>query len=1188
MGEEFDEAKAEIEKLKADLKLKAELADNLRKAHGEQLIRTQEACSKIEKLARESNGKEEEISKVKRMCEDLQCSLNEKESVIRRLSTANDKLRVDCGEKYKKWEEEKRAIVLALDEANEKNIDQEQKINVFMAEIEGLKGLLSASQKKCLEAEKNAKASKEVRKRDAMLLKLEEESMKVENQLKWKKEQFSHLEEAHEKLRDQFRESKKEWEMEKSTLIDEICSLQSRLDSQTRILEDLERRFKMCNEALAREESRRNHLEVEVSEFKARFENVFTECQDAKSQLECLATQRDREIAALRHSLATKETFYKEIEYKAGRLEKENQELLVYLKELQEAGIRETGNSSSLAKMRNKLKSLEQMHKNCSSNLRAKEAEWSFQQEKLTEELDNYRTALESKETTVEELGIELEICHSVILQLKMQNEEASTMLLVLKSGITEAQLNIENADTEARLRDKERGENVSLLMRQLETKNTALAKVMTDFEDERQKVASLLKRIEDLGLVEDQRLLLQKELERYKELLEESSRSQLCFKKQALQTETDLKDKLKAVCDDLDVANSELAKEHQKLVSLSRKAKALDLIEEKCLLMQKELEKYKEALEQSSRHQRCLEKQALQIENDSKEKFREVCDAFDMASSELAEHHEKVECFSRRVDHLELFEEQRLLMQKELERYKEMVKQSSSKQLLIEKKALDVETGLKKKLREVYDALDTANAELAKENENAASLLRRVQSLDHIEEQNLQLQKELKKYKEMLEESSRCQHRLEKQALQNEKDLKEKLQEVCDALDRLKSDFAAKIYEGHALEFELWMWKTIAHRLKDDLEESQLLRKDIEASLLSQVEVEETIKQEKDDLARLLKARDSRIYSMQHQIDFFEKELKTRESAAATSAKETVMSFESEKEGFLRTMREKDKILDDLQKEVGWLEQESLKRELEVSVLTLVEAGRKFDLEKEHFIQLMEEKDQRIDDLLQCVRSREQKFNGSLISFSLELAEKQAEIGLVHEAWEKIASAEILAQLEIEEKKMMLMELEDDIFSVKKKLELQEKTLSESKHKAIEIEAELEEKLLEMKKLENLMETKLRMSEASVDELKKGNKSLAENVMKLSSERDNLIGFFTGLGERISQFSNEDMQLMGTLACMVQSFDNSGSSSPMLKCNTELFNAVKENVNTCPSPTIKRLQSVLEERAPFRDLNQL
>ena len=104
MGEEFDEAKAKIEKLKADLKLKTDLADNLRKAHGEQLIRTQEACSKIETLARELNGKEEEISKAKRMCEDFQSSLHEKESVIRRLSIANDKLRVASSEKYKKWE----------------------------------------------------------------------------------------------------------------------------------------------------------------------------------------------------------------------------------------------------------------------------------------------------------------------------------------------------------------------------------------------------------------------------------------------------------------------------------------------------------------------------------------------------------------------------------------------------------------------------------------------------------------------------------------------------------------------------------------------------------------------------------------------------------------------------------------------------------------------------------------------------------------------------------------------------------------------------------------------------------------------------------------------------------------------------------------------------------------------------
>ncbi|KAJ6297995.1 hypothetical protein OIU76_019171 [Salix suchowensis] len=137
--EELDEAKAEIEKLKADLRCKAGFSDNLKKAHGEQLIRTQEACSKVEKQAQELNAKEEEITTVKRMCEDLQCSLNEKESIIRRLSTANDKLKVDSGENYKKWEEEKRGLMSTLNESNEKSIDQEQKIHVFMEEMERYK-----------------------------------------------------------------------------------------------------------------------------------------------------------------------------------------------------------------------------------------------------------------------------------------------------------------------------------------------------------------------------------------------------------------------------------------------------------------------------------------------------------------------------------------------------------------------------------------------------------------------------------------------------------------------------------------------------------------------------------------------------------------------------------------------------------------------------------------------------------------------------------------------------------------------------------------------------------------------------------------------------------------------------------------------------------------------------------------
>ncbi|XVF18861.1 hypothetical protein REPUB_Repub11eG0059600 [Reevesia pubescens] len=84
------------------------------------------------------------------LCEHL--NLNEKESILKHLNAANDKLRAERDEKTQKWEQENKRLVLALDEANEKSIDQEQKINMLKAEIEGLKVHMSVSQKKCSEA----------------------------------------------------------------------------------------------------------------------------------------------------------------------------------------------------------------------------------------------------------------------------------------------------------------------------------------------------------------------------------------------------------------------------------------------------------------------------------------------------------------------------------------------------------------------------------------------------------------------------------------------------------------------------------------------------------------------------------------------------------------------------------------------------------------------------------------------------------------------------------------------------------------------------------------------------------------------------------------------------------------------------------------------------------------------------
>jgi chromosome segregation ATPase len=1307
--EKLDEAKAEIENLRAECKSNAELCENLKKAHNEQLIKSQEASLKIEKQSQELNEKAEEICVAKQMCEELKCSLNKKESIIKHLSAANDKLRVDCDEKSLKWEKENRDLVLALDEANERITDQEQNIRAYREEIEGLKGCLSLSQKKCLEAEKRAKASKELRERDDMLLNLEEENRKLEDQLKWKKEQFAHLQEAHEKLRNQFRDSKKEWGQERSTLLDEICSLQTRLDSQTRISEDLNKRLQMCNQALTHEESRRKYLEAQVSEFQTHFENAFAECQDAKSLLECLTAQRDKEISALRHSLGTKEMDYKEMEYQAAKLEQENQELRISLRELQEAGIQESGASSSQAKLRNKLKSLEQMHRDSTAKLRAKEAELNSQMEKMAGDLNGCRSELENKDAAIEELRMELEGYQSLAMQLKLQNEEISVMLLVLKLGISEAQLRLANEKSAMDVQDKEREEKVSILMKQLETKNAALSanrakeadlssqmeKMAGDLNDCRlglenkdaaieelrmelegcQSLAMRLKLQNEeisvmllvlkLGISEAQSKLVNERVEMDvcdKEREEKVSllMKQLEMKNSALYAKRDkeaglssqiekMAGDLKACQSDLenkDAAIEELSLELEGYQSLAMQLKLqneeisvmflvlklgiseaqlklanerveMDVLdkerEEKVSLLMKELEMKNSALYAKRDKEAGLSSQMEKMAGDLKacqsdlenkdaaiEELRMELDGHQSLAMQLKLQNEEISVMllvlklgiseaqsklaNERAEmdvHDKEREEKVSLLMKQLE-MKNSAPSEAQLKLAKEKDELDVQAKerednislLMQQLEMKNAALFRAQKDTVGEREKAESLSRRIESLD---EQRLLMQKELERYKKMLEESSRCQLGLKEQVLQMESSSKEKLVEVCDALERANTEYAEKICENNEIEFELQIWKSIAERLKCDLEENHAVRKELEASLLSQVDVGETFKQEKNSLIQMLEERDRRIDDLEQQIVFLDQKL---------SARETEMSFEQEKVSFFQSTRDKDKVLEQLEKEIAWLEQESLRREFEGAVLSQTVAERTFGHEKEKLILQLEVKNQRLDDLMQQVKSLEQKFNSSLISFSSQLAKKQAEITLVHEAWERLTAVEILAALEVEEKKLMIVELEDDISNMHQKLELQEKSFCHSRQQALEIEAELDAKQLEIKNLTTQMETRLRTSDALVNELKNEKRSLLEDVMKLLSDRENLLGFIAGLGDGISEFSTADSQLMSGLSRMVQSFDNNDSEMVLKEDEEELVQSVKENWNMHSSPATKKYEVISDGRPPFRERN--
>ncbi|KAF2320539.1 hypothetical protein GH714_028132 [Hevea brasiliensis] len=513
----LDKVKAEMEKLQDEYRNKSELFECLKKVHEDQLVKFQEAQLQIEEKARVIDAQSVEISEARKCIEFLKSSLHEKELSLKDLSSKNEKLRNNCREKLHKLEEENKEIVLALDEASSKNKELIQKLCVSNEQIVGLKRHLLDSEKKCLEAEKRAQTSEELAKRDDIIQKLEEDYTNVQEQLKWKQEQFNQLEKAREGFQDQFHLLKEEWERKNLVLLEEISSLQTSLDSQIRISEDFQTRLEMCSQALDHEESRRKLLEIQVSELESRFGYVFNQSLEEKSKLENLTSERDEEIAMLRNLVAKKEALAKEMEYKISQLELRNWELVDSHKVLQEA---ENSYANALLKMMNdKIKGLEQEHSNCFTNLKEREFEWISQMEQLKLEVNSCECEMKKKEKQMQEVQIEVENLHSAV---EILNKANFIMLMVLQSEFSEAYSNLMNANAEIELLNKEKEDKISLLMKQLEMTNNALSRTHLYLEEYHKQVASFLKKVESLDPMELQPTLLEEGLDSHEETVEQ------------------------------------------------------------------------------------------------------------------------------------------------------------------------------------------------------------------------------------------------------------------------------------------------------------------------------------------------------------------------------------------------------------------------------------------------------------------------------------------------------------------------------------------------------------------------------------------------------------------------------------------------------------------------------------------
>ncbi|KAM3327822.1 putative protein isoform X1 [Capsicum galapagoense] len=1039
-------------------------------------------AEKRAKASKESRHNDDMLCEIEEENKKLADQLKWKKEQFSHLEEAHGKLR----QQLKKFEDDYRGMALALDGATAANLDQEQQIRTLKQEIEGLREVVSTSQKRSSEAEKRAKASKEPKHNDDMLFEIEEENKKLADQLKWKKEQFSHLEEAHGRLRQQHREEEKEWVKERSTLLDEISKLQMNLDSQLRISKDLESRLWMCNQALAHEESRRKLLEVQLAESNTSLNSVCAEYEESKSIIESLTSQRDKEIANLRDILGTRDALHKEMEYQFRRVEQENHELMTSVKELQEAKIQEAGEASSLSKLRNKLRGLEEVHRDCFGNLKAKEAEWASKLERLTEEIDLYKSSVQSKDTLITELREELVTCESLTLQLTLQNEETSMMLLVLKSQFFELHQRIADDYASMELEKRDGVENISTLIKQLNTKNEALVRVQEDLEEQREKVALLSEKIESLNSEEQRQLPLQREVDTLKEMLKEASTSQSHLKEQVLHTKSDLEQ----VRDALDRANEELA-------------------ESFCEGNELEFE--------------------LQLWKSVAEKLK----------ANLEENHQ------RRIQ-----VEVSLLAQAGLEFDLKQERES------LEFKLAEKDRRVNELQQQLYDL-----KEELKRREQTALLS------ENIEDKNLS--RDL--HKEEYLEQEWVRKELEGAILaQVEAETKHKNEK--ESLHQLVEEKNHRIYD-----------------LQKEVEylEQEWVRKELQGAILTQVEAETKHKNEKERLRQLVEEKDHRIYDLKKEVEYLEQEWVRKElEGAILTQVEAETKHKNEKERLRQLVEEKDQRIYDLQKEVEYLEQEWVRKELEGAILTQVEAETKHKNEKESLRQLVEEKNHRIYDLQQLVSSLENEFESSTSSFSASLTEMQAEVDVFHKTWEKMRTAAILKDIEIQIRNLVIVELENDFCKLQKEVEHLEKRLSNSVRKRTDLEVEMEAKRSEIDALQFNLEKQVRSADIVIKELRGEKTKLLGDVRKLSSDKDKLLDTFVGLSERINRMSKEDMQLSDSLEKIVQNCDSSMSGTDLISDN-EFFDPVKENHSRqhLSTPT-KRLEAILEERSPLRSLN--
>lgn len=268
-------------------------------------------------------------------------------------------------------------------------------------------------------------ALNECKLREKSLLKVEQDCKALQEEAKWRNEQFESLEEAHNRMRAQFHLGRDMWASEKAAILRDIEVLTESVQSRDFVIHDLRSQLKLLQQSLAHEENCRKLLEFQLADAKAGMESVSAEFLSAQSILESLRENSKIELSFLKDTLTEKDKQLKELHDKQKQIDRDRKELIQLEAELDSY-------KSSCEHLQQALDNRAEQEMLATEFFGAQGNNAELDSD-LQEERETLARSLNDAETTIAAMDVEMK-------ELEMELDRTQTLSELLRTSLAEAE----------------------------------------------------------------------------------------------------------------------------------------------------------------------------------------------------------------------------------------------------------------------------------------------------------------------------------------------------------------------------------------------------------------------------------------------------------------------------------------------------------------------------------------------------------------------------------------------------------------------------------------------------------------------------------------------------------------------------------------------------------------------------